>query len=146
MIDFIDMTDVKNQQKVMEALEREMAKDKAPSKILPFNEFGLVAITRKRVKQSLERTLCQPCYTCEGTGFTKSVRTICYIIHQEVRRAVPKMGESREIIIRCHPDVAKALKQSERVVADEIEEMTGKELSIRSDPLMHIEQFDLVES
>jgi len=145
VVDFIDMSDVKNQKKVIEALEKEMALDKAPSKILPFNEFGLAAVTRKRVKQSLERTLCQPCSTCEGTGFTKSIRTVCYIIHQEVRRALPKMGESREIIVRCHPDISKALSQSERLVAQEIEEMTGKELTVRSDPLMHIEQFDLVE-
>ena len=146
VIDFIDMDDLKNQRKVMDALEHEMAKDKAPSKILPFNEFGLIAVTRKRVKQSLERALCQPCSTCEGTGFTKSVRTVCYIIHQEIRRALPKMGESREIIVRCHPDVAKALTKTERLVAEEIEEMTGKELTVRSDPLMLIDQFDLVES
>ena len=68
------------------------------------------------------------------------------MIHQEVRRAIPKMGDAREITVRCHPDVGKAMKESERVVAQEIEEMTGKELTIRSDPLMHIEQFDLVES
>jgi len=145
VIDFIDMTDVGNQQKVLEALEKEMARDKAPCKILPFNEFGLVAITRKRVKQSLERVLCQPCSNCEGTGFTKSVRTVCYIIHQEIRRLLPKMGDSREIIVRCHPEVAKALQQSEQVVAKEIEEMTGKVLTIRADPLMHIEKFDLAD-
>lgn len=145
VVDFIDMSDSKNQSKVMEALEREMARDKAPSKILPFNQFGLVAITRKRVKQSLERTLCQPCSTCEGTGFTKSARTVCSMIHQEVRRVLSTLGDAREIIIRCHPDVAKAMRESERIVAQEIEEMTRKELTIRSDPLMHIEQFDLVE-
>src|SRR5262249_42438331 len=60
VIDFIDMDERKNRKRVMEALSQEIARDKAPSKILEFNEFGLVAITRKRVKQSLERTLCQP--------------------------------------------------------------------------------------
>ena len=145
VIDFIDMNDLKNQQKVQEALEREMAKDKAPSKILPFNEFGLVAVTRKRVKQSLERVLCQPCTNCEGTGFTKSVRTVCLIVSQEVRRALHTMGEGREVIIRCHPDVGKAMQSTEKAVAQEIEEMTGKELTILTDPLMHIEHFDLLE-
>ncbi|MCW4027655.1 MAG: ribonuclease E/G, partial [Candidatus Bathyarchaeota archaeon] len=146
VVDFIDMNDPKNQHKVYEALQNELRKDKAPSKILPFNEFGLIAITRKRAKQSLERTLCQPCATCEGTGLTKSVRTVCYTIHGEIRKALPSLGEGRELIVRCHPDVGTALLDLEKVVAKEIEEMTGKELTIRKDPLMHFEQFDLVEA
>ena len=68
VIDFIDMDERKNRQKVMAALEDAMRADRAPYKILQFNDFGLVAITRKRVKQSLERTLCTPCPYCEGAG------------------------------------------------------------------------------
>ncbi len=73
VIDFIDMDERKNRQKVMQALEEAMRVDRAPYKILQFNDFGLVAITRKRVKQSLERTLCSPCPHCEGAGYIKSV-------------------------------------------------------------------------
>ncbi len=76
VVDFIDMDERKNRQKVMQSLEEAMRADRAPYKILQFNDFGLVAITRKRVKQSLERTLCSPCPTCEGAGYTKSVATV----------------------------------------------------------------------
>ncbi len=72
VIDFIDMDERKNRQKVMQTLEEAMRVDRAPYKILQFNDFGLVAITRKRVKQSLERTLCAPCPHCEGAGYVKS--------------------------------------------------------------------------
>ena len=72
VVDFIDMDERKNRQKVMQALEEAMRADRAPYKILQFNDFGLVAITRKRVKQSLERTLCTPCPYCEGAGYVKS--------------------------------------------------------------------------
>ncbi len=145
VIDFIDMDERRNRQKVMEALQQELSKDKSPSKILQFNEFGLVAITRKRVKQSLERTLCQPCQTCNGTGMTKSVRTICYSIHQEVRKLIPHLQEGEELIIRCHPDVGKAFRDGEREVLTEIEDLTRKIVTIKADPLMHVEQFDIVE-
>ncbi|MFB3903649.1 MAG: Rne/Rng family ribonuclease [Acidobacteriota bacterium] len=145
VIDFIDMDERRNRQKVMEALQQELSKDKSPSKILQFNEFGLVAITRKRVKQSLERTLCQPCQTCNGTGMTKSVRTICYSIHQEIRKLLPHLQEGEELIIRCHPDVSKALRDGEREVLTEIEDMTRKIVTVKADPLMHVEQFDIVE-
>ncbi|MDA2930900.1 Rne/Rng family ribonuclease [Acidobacteria bacterium AH-259-O06] len=143
VIDFIDMDEKKNRLKVMEELQRELAKDKSPSRILQFNEFGLVAITRRRVKQSLERVLCQPCIFCNGSGMTKSVRSICYSIHEEVQKMVPYLEEGQEILIRCHPDVGKALRNRERHVLRVIEEMTGKVVSIKTDPLMHIEQFDL---
>src|SRR6266705_829906 len=86
VIDFIDMDERKNRKRVMEALSQEIAKDKAPNKILEFNEFGLVAITRKRVKQSLERTLCQPCTYCNGSGMVKSVSTTCYSIYHEIEK------------------------------------------------------------
>ncbi len=146
VLDLIDMADPKNRQKVMDALLTELSKDKAPSKVLPFNDFGLVSITRKRVKQSLERTLCQTCFYCEGTGLTKSSRTICYNIHQEVRRSISLFGDGQELIIRCHPEIGRALRESEKEVSEEIREMTGKILTIRTDPLMHIEKYDLIEA
>jgi Rne/Rng family ribonuclease len=146
VIDFIDMDERRNRQKVMDALQQELARDKSLSKILQFNEFGLVAITRKRSKQSLERTLCQPCIFCGGTGNTKSSRTICYSIHTEVRRMLPHFGEGAELLVRCHPEVGKALRESEKQVVKDIEEMTGKIVTVTTDPLMHIEQFDVVET
>ncbi|MFZ0428057.1 MAG: Rne/Rng family ribonuclease, partial [Acidobacteriota bacterium] len=146
IVDFIDMVDPRNQHRVWEALQNELRKDKSPSKVLPFNEFGLVAITRRRVRQSLERTLCRPCPTCEGTGLTKSVRTVCYTLHGEVRKALSSMGQGRELIVRCNPDVGQALRTTEKRVTEELAEMTGKEITILTDPLMHIEHYDLMEA
>ena len=109
VIDFIDMDERKNRQKVMQALEEAMRVDRAPYKILQFNDFGLVAITRKRVKQSLERTLCSPCPHCEGAGYVKSVQTVVSEILQEARKMAACV-EGKDVMLRVHPDVAKVLK------------------------------------
>ena len=142
VIDFIDMDERKNRKRVMEALSQEIAKDKAPNKILEFNEFGLVAITRKRVKQSLERTLCQPCPYCSGAGMVKSVATTCYSIYHELEKM--KNYVDGEIMIRVHPDAARALRETESNVIAELRHMLNREVLIKSDPGLHIEHFNIV--
>ena len=86
VLDFIDMEEKKNRQKVFQAVELELKKDRSPSKALQVSDFGLVIITRKRVKQSLERVLTEPCPYCSGTGVIKSSSTICYEILSEVKK------------------------------------------------------------
>ncbi len=140
--DFIDMEDRKNRQKVTQALEEALRGDKSPSKILQFNDFGLVAITRKRVKQSLLKTLCEPCAACSGLGMVKSPQTICYEIQSEVKK-MAKTLEDREITLRVNPAVAKALKTDEASVVAEIETTYKKEVIIKSDPLLQQEHFDI---
>ena len=144
VIDFIDMDERKNRKRVMEALSEEIAKDKAPSKILEFNEFGLVAITRKRVKQSLERALCQPCPYCTGSGMVKSVSTTCYSIYHELEKMREHVDEHSELMIRVHPDVARALRESESLVIDEIRHVLKHDVIIKADPTLHIEHFNIV--
>jgi Rne/Rng family ribonuclease len=144
VIDFIDMDERKNRKRVMEALSEEIAKDKSPSKILEFNEFGLVAITRKRVKQSLERTLCQPCPYCTGSGMVKSVATTCYSIYHEIERMRPYVDERSEFMIRVHPDVARALRESESNVVSEIRHLLRRDVIIKADPTLHVEHFNIV--
>src|SRR5579863_2814502 len=112
VIDFIDMDDRRNRLKVVQALEEALRSDRAPTKILSFNEFGLVALTRKRVKQSLERTLCEPCAYCSGSGWIKSVTTVCYEILEEVKQMAQDI-DSKVITLRVHPEVARALKSRE---------------------------------
>jgi ribonuclease E len=144
VIDFIDMDERKNRKRVMEALSEEIGKDKAPSKILEFNEFGLVAITRKRVKQSLERALCQPCPYCTGSGMVKSIATTCYGIYHEIEKMHSYMDERSDLMIRVHPDVARALRESESMVVEEIRHMLKRDVIIKSDPTLHIEHFNIV--
>ncbi len=144
VIDFIDMDERKNRKRVMEALSEEIARDKSPSKILEFNEFGLVAITRKRVKQSLERALCQPCPYCTGSGMVKSIATTCYGIYHEIEKMRNYMDERSDLMIRVHPDVARALRESESAVIEEIRHMLKRDVVIKSDPTLHIEHFNIV--
>lgn len=142
VIDFIDMEEKRNRKRVMEALEQEIGKDRSPTKTLEFNEFGLIAITRKRVKQSLERTLCQTCPTCNGSGQARSVTTTCYAIYDEVRRMVQTRSfEEDELTIRVHPEVARTLRESEALVIQELRHLTGHEVAVRSDPLLPIDMF-----
>ncbi len=142
VIDFIDMDERKNRQKVMQTLEDAMRVDRAPYKILQFNDFGLVAITRKRVKQSLERTLCAPCPHCEGAGYVKSPQTVVSEILTEARK-LSKSIQGKDVMLRVHPDVAKVLKSHQNKFLEELEEMLRRPVLIKSDPQLHHEKFDL---
>jgi ribonuclease G len=142
VIDFIDMEDRRNREKVMAALEDALRADRAPSKMLRFNEFGLIAITRKRTKQALERTLCQPCPYCTGSGMVKSIPTLCYEIQCEARKMAPEM-DSGSLTLRVHPEIAKALKTRESSLIEELERWTKKSIIIQADPTLHWEQYDI---
>ncbi len=142
IIDFIDMDERRNRQRVMQALEEELRHDRAPSKVLQFNDFGLVAITRKRVKQSLERTIGAPCPYCQSTGYVKSVTTICNEIYVEMRK-IAKHLEHEDVMLRVNPDVAKELKSNNGRLLNEMEELTKRTIIVKSDPAVHQEQFDI---
>jgi ribonuclease G len=142
VIDFIDMEERKNRQKVMQALDDALRADKAPSKVLAFNEFGLVAITRKRTKQALERTLCQPCPYCTGSGMVKSIPTLCYEIQTEARKMAQDL-DGQSLTLRVNPEIAKALKTRESSLVEELEQWTHKSVIIQSDPTLHWEQYDI---
>jgi ribonuclease G len=142
VIDFIDMDERKNRHKVMQALEEELKQDRAPSKVLQFNDFGLVAITRKRVKQSLERTLSVQCEICSGTGMVKGPITVANEIYTEMRK-MQKHFERHDVMLRVHPEVVKTLKGNNARWLNELEEMTGRTIIVKSDPALHPEQFDI---
>jgi ribonuclease G len=142
VIDFIDMDERKNRHRVMQALEEELKNDRAPSKVLQFNDFGLVAITRKRVKQSLERTLSVPCPICTGTGMVKSPATVANEIFVEMRK-MQRHFDRGDVLLRVNPEVVKTLKASGGRWLNEMEEMIGKTIMIKSDPTLHPEQFDI---
>ncbi|HXM67291.1 MAG TPA: Rne/Rng family ribonuclease [Candidatus Acidoferrum sp.] len=142
IIDFIDMDERRNRQRVMQALEEELRHDRAPSKVLQFNDFGLVAITRKRVKQSLERTIGAPCPYCQSTGYVKSLTTVVNEIYVEMRK-IAKHLEREDVMLRVHPDVAKELKGNNGRLLNEMEELTKRTIIVKSDPAVHQEQFDI---
>lgn len=142
VIDFIDMDDRKNRHKVLAALEEELKNDRAPSKVLQFNDFGLVAITRKRVRQSLERTLSTPCVVCSGTGMVKSPVTIANEIYVEMRKMYRHIDKG-DMMLRVHPDVVKQLKLDNSRWLHDMEEMTRKTILVKSDPSLSPEAFDI---
>jgi ribonuclease G len=143
VIDFIDMEDTENQQKLLEALEAELKKDRSPSRIMAGPSSTLVILTRKRTRQSLEKILCQPCPYCDGHGMIKSVATICYEILNEIKKQSTHL-EGREIILRVNPDVAAALKNGEREVYMEMQLFVGRPITVKPDNNLHHEQFDLM--
>ncbi len=141
VLDLIDMEDRRNRNKVAQALQEALSSDKSPTKVLSFNDFGLIIMTRKRVKQSLERTMCAPCDYCQGAGWVKSPQTVCYEILEESRRLSRIQNDVRQTTLRVHPDVAVALRTSEKEVLEEIEAYLGA-TDITSDKTIHQEQFD----
>ncbi|MEO7539259.1 MAG: Rne/Rng family ribonuclease, partial [Pyrinomonadaceae bacterium] len=141
VLDLIDMEDRRNRNKVSQALQEALSTDRSPTKVLSFNDFGLIIMTRKRVKQSLERTMCAPCDYCEGAGWVKSPTTVCYDILAEARRLSKSVDDVHRTTLRIHPDVATALRNSEREVLDEIESYLGN-IDIASDKSIHQAQFD----
>ncbi|HEY7290823.1 MAG TPA: Rne/Rng family ribonuclease [Vicinamibacterales bacterium] len=143
VLDFIDMEEKKNRQKVFQAIEQELKKDRSPSKALQVSDFGLIIITRKRVKQSLERVLTEPCPYCSGTGVIKSSSTICYEILSEVKKVSPDLNGHR-LLLRVNPDIARALKEEESAVLKDLRNSIGKDVTVRSDIQLHHEQFDVM--
>ena len=143
VVDFIDMNEQKNHQKVFQALEQALQIDRAPTKSLKFNDFGLVAITRKRVKQSLERTLCDSCPTCNGSGRLKSVTTVIFEILEEAHKLAPDMDPQKDITLRVNPEVARTLKSQKNSYLQELETLLKSHVLVRSDGGLHRENFDI---
>jgi Rne/Rng family ribonuclease len=143
VLDFIDMEEKKNRQKVLQAVELELKKDRSPSKALQVSDFGLIIITRKRVKQSLERVMTEPCPYCSGTGTIKNTSTICYEILSEVKKIGTDMNGQR-LLLRVNPEIARALKEEERDVMKDLRSSLGKDVTVKPDFLLHHEQFDVM--
>jgi ribonuclease G len=144
VIDLIDMVEQAHREQVFSSLENEIKKDRARTKLLNISEFGLVEITRKRSRANLERLLTQPCPYCAGRGRIKSVATICLNLRTELLRLRGRMGHG-ELLLRVHPEIARALQQEERAILDELERSLEVKLLLQSDPELHHERFDVVE-
>ena len=144
VIDLIDMVEAVHREEVFASLESEIRKDRAKTKVLNISEFGLVEITRKRSRANLERLLTQPCPYCTGRGRIKSIATICLNLRKELLHLRGRIGNS-ELLLRVHPEIARALQQEERAIFDELERSLGVHLLLQSDPELHQERFDVVE-
>jgi ribonuclease G len=143
IIDFIDMEKEKNRERVFAALRDALATDRARSNILRISELGLVEMSRERVREDLLRILCDSCLYCERRGYVRSATTVCYEIFREIRRA----GSARDagsILVTVHPNVANLLFDEERAGVEALEREFNKRITIKADPHLHQEQYDLV--
>jgi len=143
VIDFIDMESEENQNNVLQALEEELKHDRMRTKVLQLTELGLVEMTRKRIKQSLSNILTTPCPYCKGTGRVKSVLTICRTIQREIDRLAPTC-KGDEILIKAHPSIAAFFYKQEDALLEYLEGKYNKRITVRSDPELHYEQYDIV--
>ncbi|HEU4892886.1 MAG TPA: Rne/Rng family ribonuclease [Vicinamibacterales bacterium] len=143
VLDLIDMEEKKNRQRVFQEVEKELRRDRSPSKALQVSDFGLVIVTRKRVKQSLERQLTEPCPYCSGSGSIKSAFTICYEILTEIQKIGPEL-DGQGVILRVNPDIARALKEEEQALLRDLESTLGKKVTVKPDAHLHHEQFDVM--
>ena len=143
VVDFIDMEEEEHRKEVLELLETELKKDKSRTNILTIEEIGLVAITRKRVKQSLERELTQVCPYCRGTGRVKSIPTIILEIQREIINRIV-INYDRDITIRVHPYIGEYLKNDNYFIVKELTEYFNVRINVKEDPNLHLEEYDIV--
>lgn len=142
VLDFIDMEDLSNRAKLFEALELEIRKDRSKTKILQISEFGLIEMTRKRVRQSLERSLTQACPYCSGSGRIKSNTTVALEIWRELMKA-RDLHDGQDVIVRVHPNVYQSLSAGDPIF-EEVERNLGVHLVFKPDDSLHHEQFDVM--
>lgn len=143
IIDFIDMESKSNRKKVINAFFKEMRKDRAQYKILPINEFGLLQMTRKRLKSSLMKTLSSPCPYCDGMGYIKSLQSVCYEIMREIIKLKPHLG-GKQLLVRAHPEVIEMLRSQEHKIVQELEKLLKKKIQLKEDSILHHENFDIM--
>jgi ribonuclease G len=144
IIDFIDMEKTSNRERVYNALKDALKKDRSRTNVLPMSELGLVEMTRKRTRETLNRMLCEPCFYCEGEGYLQSKRTICHNIYRDMRRESREMlGES--VTLKVHPEIADLLLGEGRGIVESLERWLKKEIIIRPEEKFHVEQWEMYE-
>ncbi|TLY65466.1 MAG: ribonuclease G [Gammaproteobacteria bacterium] len=143
IIDFIDMRDEPHRRAVLAALERALAGDRAQTHIVSLSPLGLVEMTRKRTRESLEHVMCQPCPSCEGRGFIRTPETVCNEIFREIVRQSRQFA-SRELLILAHQDVVDRLLDEESATLGELEAQVGRPIRLQVEALYGVDHYDVV--
>jgi len=143
IIDLIDMRDEPHRRAVLAALERALAGDRAQTHIVSLSPLGLIEMTRKRTRESLEHLLCEPCRSCEGRGFVRTPETVCNEIFREIVRQSRQFA-SRELLILAHQDVVDRLLGEESATLGELETQVGRPLRLQVEALYGVDQYDVV--
>jgi ribonuclease G len=143
IIDFIDMEEAEHRRQVIQALEKAFGDDHVKTNISSVSPLGLVEMTRKRTRESLEHLLCQSCPTCEGRGFVKSTETVCYEVFREIIRQA-RQFDCKELMVLAHQDVIERLLDEESSALGELELVTGKPIRLQTESLYAVDQYDVV--
>jgi len=143
IIDFIDMSVDEHKRQVMRALEKSLEKDPAKTQVCDVSSLGLVEMTRKRTRESLEQVLCSPCTTCGGRGTLKTVETVCFEIIREIIRQV-RQFDIKSLTVLAAPDVVELLTDERSSDLAELEEFVGLPIRLQPEQVYTREQFDVV--
>ena len=143
VIDFIDMEKTANRHRVFMALKEALSKDRAKTNVLPMSDLGLIEMTRKRTRASLNRLLTDICFYCEGRGTLKSAKTICYEIFRDLERECANPDEGGNVYILGNPEIEKALKEEEQKSIIDLERRIGKRIIIIGKETFHMEQYEI---
>ncbi|MBX3039878.1 MAG: Rne/Rng family ribonuclease [Bdellovibrionaceae bacterium] len=144
IVDFIDMEKESHREKVLEALTEEVSKDRARTNVMSMSSLGLVEMTRKRIRPSLIKTLCEPCEYCEGKGYVKRKSTVSNEIFRELERDIGNAaGKKTNIVIHCHSGVVDWIYETEGDTLEHIEQKLGRSIAFKIEPQYHIEQYEI---
>ena len=143
IVDFIDMKDAEHRRQVHRTLEKHMQRDPVRCQITEISDLGLVEMTRKRTRESLQRMLCEDCPACCGRGMVKTVETVCYEIFRDIMRHARRCENDTLIVLASQAVVDRLLDEASAHLAD-LEHFIGKVISLRAEPGYSQEQFDII--
>lgn len=143
IIDFIDMTDLEHRRQVLRSLERSLERDHAKTNISEVSSLGLVEMTRKRIRESLEHVLCESCPTCNGRGTLRSPETVCYEVFREIMREA-RQYDAEEFLVLASQEVVDLFLDEESTSVAELQEFIGRPIRFQVESLYTQEQFDVV--
>jgi ribonuclease G len=143
IIDFIDMLQLEHRQQVLKLLEKSLEKDYAKTYVCDVSPLGLVEMTRKRTRESLERVMCEPCSQCGGSGFVKTAETVCYEIFREILRAV-RQFDAKELLVLASQEVVDLLLDEQSDSLAELQQFVGIPIRLQVESLYTQEHFDVV--
>ncbi|MFP5518415.1 MAG: ribonuclease E/G [Bdellovibrionia bacterium] len=144
IIDFIDMEKESHREKVLETLAEELQKDRARTNIVSMSELGLVEMTRKRIRPSLIKTLCEPCSYCDGKGYIKRKSTVANEIFRELERDADMLVNPKtNVVVHCHSQVVDWIYEVEGESLEYIEKKLGRSVAFKIEPNYHVEQYEI---
>lgn len=144
IIDFIDMEKETHREKVLDVLKEEVERDRARTNVMSMSTLGLVEMTRKRIRPSLIKTLCEPCSYCEGKGYLKRKSTVCNEIFRELERDASLIENKKtNIVVHCHAQVVDWIYEVEGESLEHVEKKIGRSVAFKIEPNYHLEQYEV---